>query len=109
MVGVVVLSVVYFTYCSTNIRSFSPTCRKHVGICPKRHEINIVCMLQHEPYVADMIFCVTDTVDDMSLCRVDLAPQKNDTTPTFNFQPSQWGAWRALRSVVRKQNNFIIS
>jgi hypothetical protein len=46
------------------------------GIHLKRHDIDIVCMLRHEPYVADMIFCVADTVNNMSLCCVDLAPQK---------------------------------
>jgi hypothetical protein len=83
MVGVVVLSVVFYVYRSTTIRSFSSTCRKHVGICPKRHDIDIVCVWRHESYVADIIFSVADTVDDMSLCRVDWAQKKNDTTPTF--------------------------
>ena len=54
-----------------------------LGIHPTRHDTNMVCVWRHNPYVADMIFCVTDTFDDMSLCRVDWAPQKNDTTPTF--------------------------
>ena len=93
MVGVVVLSVMYFTYRSTTIRSFLPTCRKHVGICPTRHDTDMVCVWRHESYVADMIFCVADTVDDMSLCRVDWAQKKNDTTPTFPAkQHSEWSS-----------------
>jgi hypothetical protein len=83
MVGVIVLSVVFFTYRSTTIRNFLPTCCKHVGICPKRHDTDMVCVWRHKPYVADMIFCVADTADGMSLCRVDWAKKKNDTTPTF--------------------------
>ncbi len=55
----------------------------HVGICSKRHDTDMVCVWRHKPYVADMIFCVANTVDDMSLCRVDWAQKKNDTTPTF--------------------------
>jgi hypothetical protein len=53
------------------------------GIHPTRHDTGMVCVWRHESYVADMIFCVADTVGDMSLCRVDWAPKKNDTTPTF--------------------------
>jgi hypothetical protein len=77
MVGVVVLSVLFFKYCSTTtIRSFLPTCCQHVGCSSNTTRHHMVCMWQHNPYVADMIFCVADTVDDMSLYRVDWAPTK---------------------------------
>jgi hypothetical protein len=61
---------------NTTISSFLPTVANMSGIRPKRHDTNMVCVWRHNPYVADMIFCVADTVDDMSLCRVDWAQKK---------------------------------
>jgi hypothetical protein len=58
MVGVVVLSVLYR---STTIRSFLPTRRRHVGICPKRHDIDTASEEPKRPYVADMVCVVSAT------------------------------------------------
>jgi hypothetical protein len=59
-------------------------------------------MCQHNPYpiVADMIFCVANTVNDMLLCYcVNWAQKKNNTTPTF---PAKLSVIIANRTLGRK-------
>ena len=65
--------------------------RRHVQTCRVlvRHDTTSTQQLgnRHGPYVANMIFCVADTVDNMLLCHVE-GLKKKYTTPTFPAKTS---------------------
>ena len=87
MVGVVVF-----------IRSFLPTWRQHVGICPKRHDIDTASEEPKRPYVADMVCVVSATCRRHVVVSVVLK-EKNprhdaDITSQENKQQSNGGRRR---------------